>query len=65
MVGMARFERATPASRTQCPTKLGHIPTRGGTYPISEILSITFLVVRVMCIDIIYEERLFPCYDYL
>ncbi len=27
MVGMARFERATPASRTQCPTKLGHIPT--------------------------------------
>ena len=28
MVGMARFERATPASRTQCPTKLGHIPTR-------------------------------------
>jgi hypothetical protein len=29
MVGMARFERATPASRTQCPTKLGHIPTPG------------------------------------
>jgi len=29
MVGMARFERATPASRTQCPTKLGHIPTSG------------------------------------
>ena len=28
MVGMARFERATPASRTQCPTGLGHIPTR-------------------------------------
>ena len=27
MVGMARFERATPASRTQCPTGLGHIPT--------------------------------------
>ena len=25
---MARFERATPASRTQCPTRLGHIPTR-------------------------------------
>ena len=34
MVGMARFERATPASRTQCPTKLGHIPTRQGRYKI-------------------------------
>lgn len=32
MVGMARFERATPASRTQCPTRLGHIPTSATNY---------------------------------
>ena len=40
MVGMARFERATPASRTQCPTGLGHIPTFGERYLIYLQMSI-------------------------
>ena len=44
MVGMARFERATPASRTQCPTKLGHIPTDEFLYRICEQMSINFSV---------------------
>ncbi len=48
MVGMARFERATPASRTQCPTKLGHIPTRRVPYITCIELSIFFLLGEVM-----------------
>ncbi len=40
MVGMARFERATPASRTQCPTRLGHIPTSVLVYIIFTQMSI-------------------------
>jgi hypothetical protein len=27
VVGTARFERATPASRTLCSTRLSHVPT--------------------------------------
>lgn len=27
MVGMTRFERATPSSQARCSTKLSHIPT--------------------------------------
>ena len=29
MVGMTRFERATPSSQAKCATKLRHIPTQG------------------------------------
>ncbi len=28
VVGTARFERATPASRTLCSTRLSHVPTK-------------------------------------
>lgn len=42
MVGMARFERATTASRTQCPTRLGHIPTENAVYIIYFMMSIIF-----------------------
>jgi hypothetical protein len=52
MVGMARFERATPASRTQCPTKLGHIPTPGFNNQFAGECPTFFLGVR--------ETALFP-----
>jgi hypothetical protein len=48
MVGMARFERATPASRTQCPTKLGHIPTSAHNNQSDE-----------KCPSLFFEARLF------
>ena len=32
MVGVAGFEPATPASRTQCSTRLSHTPTWRGAY---------------------------------
>jgi hypothetical protein len=32
MVGVAGFEPATPASRTQCSTGLSHTPTKNAAY---------------------------------
>jgi hypothetical protein len=58
MVGMARFERATPASRTQCPTKLGHIPTRPRTlYNLFPNVHRFYLINKFLLINLYINNR--------
>ena len=49
LVGVAGFEPATPASRTQCSTGLSHTPTKNAAYiPASALVLVVTLIASIL-----------------